>query len=67
MTLLQFSRHIASLGGIIALKAQNKSRQTLVTLIEFKNPTKTTFIRQQNNAISQQVNNYANIGFRVFK
>ncbi|MEO8401785.1 MAG: hypothetical protein ABI597_08345 [Gammaproteobacteria bacterium] len=43
--------------GMIALKAQNQSRQTLATLIDIKNPKQTAFIKQQNNAINQQVNN----------
>jgi len=41
----------------IALKAQNQSRQTLATLIELKNPRRTQFIKQQNNAQNQQINN----------
>ncbi|GEM_PF-987141 len=41
----------------IALKAQNQSRQTLAVLVELKNPKRTTFIKQQNNANNQQVNN----------
>ncbi len=41
----------------IALKAQNQCRQTLGTLIELKNPKRATFIKQQNNAMNQQVNN----------
>jgi len=48
----------------IALKAQNQSRQTLATLIELKNPRRATFIKQQNNAVNQQINNAepANVG-----
>ena len=39
----------------IALKAQRQCRATLETLAHFKNPM--PFIRQQNNAVTQQVNN----------
>lgn len=41
----------------IALRAQNQSRKTLAVLAELKHPRRTTFIKQQNNAINQQVNN----------
>lgn len=41
----------------IALKAQNQCRQTLAVLAELKSPRRTTVIKQQNNAITQQVNN----------
>jgi hypothetical protein len=41
----------------IALRAQNQSRRTLATLAELKSPKRATFIKQQNNAINQQVNN----------
>lgn len=41
----------------IALKAQTQSRQTLALLIELKNPKRTMFVKQQNNAINQQINN----------
>jgi hypothetical protein len=42
----------------IALKAQSGSRKTLMALTELKHPRRsTTFIKQQNNAITQQVNN----------
>jgi len=41
----------------IALKAQNQCRNTLATLAEIKNPTKPTFIKNQNNAAIQQINN----------
>lgn len=41
----------------LALKAQNQCRNTLATLSELKNPSKPTFIKQQNNAAIQQVNN----------
>ncbi|HHZ64023.1 MAG TPA: hypothetical protein EYN67_05445 [Flavobacteriales bacterium] len=40
----------------IALKAQNQCRQTLGTLGELKNPKRATFIKQQNNAVNQQIN-----------
>lgn len=40
----------------IALKAQNQCRQTLATLGELKNPKRTTFVKQQNNAVNQQIN-----------
>lgn len=41
----------------IALRAQNQSRKTLIALAEIKNPRRATFIKQQNNAVNQQVNN----------
>lgn len=41
----------------IAFRAQNQSRKTLLALAELKNPRRATFIKQQNNAINQQVNN----------
>lgn len=41
----------------IALRSQNQCRQTLATLVELKNPKRATFIKQQNNAGNQQVNN----------
>jgi hypothetical protein len=40
----------------IALRAQNQCQRTLKTLLEYKNPKRTTFIKQQNNATNQQVN-----------
>jgi hypothetical protein len=40
----------------IALRAQNQCQRTLKTLLEFKNPKRTTFIKQQNNATNQQIN-----------
>jgi len=40
----------------IALKAQNQCRQTIATLGELKNPKRVNFIRQQNNAVNQQIN-----------
>lgn len=42
----------------IALRAQSGCRKTLMALTELKHPRRsTTFIKQQNNAITQQVNN----------
>lgn len=42
----------------IALRAQTGCRKTLMALTELKHPRRsTTFIKQQNNAITQQVNN----------
>lgn len=41
----------------MAFKAQSQSRKTLAVLAELKSPRRTTFIKQQNNAITQQVNN----------
>lgn len=43
----------------LALKAQAQCRATLETLAEIKNPQPTAFIRQQNIAANQQVNNGA--------
>lgn len=43
----------------MALRAQNQCRATLETLAVVKNPRATTFVRQQNNAHQQQVNNDA--------
>ncbi len=39
-----------------ALKAQNQCRSTIATLSEMKNPKRATFIKQQNNAMNQQIN-----------
>ncbi|MHB8421664.1 MAG: hypothetical protein ACYDAM_02675 [Leptospirales bacterium] len=41
----------------LALKAQSQCRCTLETLAEIKNPKPTAFIKQQNMAVVQQVNN----------
>jgi hypothetical protein len=41
----------------IAFKAQKQTRQTVSVLAEFKNPRRTTFVKQQNVAVNQQVNN----------
>lgn len=43
----------------IAFKAQALSRKTLMALVELKHPRHLTFIKQQNNAINQQINNEA--------
>lgn len=40
----------------LALKAQNQCRSTVATLSEMKNPKRATFIKQQNNAVNQQIN-----------
>jgi hypothetical protein len=44
----------------IALRAQSQCRKTLLALADIKHPKRTMFIRQQNNAITQQVNNEPN-------
>jgi hypothetical protein len=41
----------------IALKAQSQCRMTLETLAVIKNPPNVAFVRQQNVAVNQQVNN----------
>jgi hypothetical protein len=41
----------------IAFKAQKQCRTTIATLTELKKPRSATFIRQQNNATNQQINN----------
>lgn len=41
----------------MAFKAQNQCRSTLETLGEIKNPRQATFVRQQNIANQQQINN----------
>jgi len=51
--------HIQILGHL-ALKAQNQCRATLSALADIKNPKRATFIKQQNNALTQQVNNISN-------
>lgn len=43
----------------IAFRSQSQCRKTLAVLAELKHPRRTTFIKQQNNAINQQVNNGA--------
>lgn len=40
----------------IALRAQNQCQRTLRTLLEYKNPKRATFIKQQNNTLNQQIN-----------
>ena len=47
----------------IALKSQNQCRQTLATLGELKNPKRATFVKQQNNAVNQQINQAENQKF----
>ncbi len=44
----------------IALKAQKQCRNTVMAIASLKNPKQTTFVKQQNNAINQQVNNSEN-------
>lgn len=45
----------------IALRSQNSCRKTLMALAEIKHPKRSaTFIKQQNNAVNQQVNNGVN-------
>jgi hypothetical protein len=41
----------------VALTAQKQTRQTLSTLADIKNPQPATFVKQQNLAVNQQVNN----------
>jgi len=41
----------------IAIKANGACRKTVAAISHLKNPTPTTFIKQQNNAVNQQVNN----------
>jgi hypothetical protein len=41
----------------IAIKAQNQCRKTICALHSIKHPQQQTVIKQQNNAINQQVNN----------
>lgn len=40
-----------------AFKAQKECRKTLGLIADLKNPRRATFIKQQNNALNQQVNN----------
>jgi hypothetical protein len=44
----------------LSFNAQNQCRQTLATLVELKNPKRATFIKQQNNAVNQQINQREN-------
>lgn len=54
--------HTTTLNGLkawanIALQAQTQSRKTLALLVDIKNPRHSAvFVRQQNNAINQQIN-----------
>lgn len=41
----------------IAFKAQTQSRKTLAVLSQLKVPNQAVFIKQQNNAVNQQINN----------
>lgn len=43
-----------------ALKAQNQCRRTVLAIAELNQPKNTTVIKQQNNAVNQQVNNSEN-------
>ena len=53
--LLQYETHMR-----LALKAQNQSRATLQALVQLKQPSNTTFVKQANIAQGhQQVNNLA--------
>lgn len=54
-----FSDNVDILGTCLelGLKAQKQSRQTLVALANLKRPQSTTFVKQQNVAVNQQVNN----------
>ena len=51
------SPEVMKLFADIAFKAQNQSRRTITALADLKSPKRTTFIKQQNNAVNQQVNN----------
>jgi hypothetical protein len=51
--------HDAEIYANIALRAQNQSRKTLLALGELKNPRHAVFVKQQNNALNQQINNLA--------
>lgn len=42
----------------LALKSQNQARRTAMSIADLVSPKRTTFIRQQNIANNQQVNNY---------
>lgn len=48
--------HFNTLAHLV-LKTQNQCRATLATLANTRNPNRATFIKQQNNAINQQINN----------
>lgn len=49
----------------MALKAQAQSRATMETLAEIKYPKSATFVKQQNNAYQQQVNNSNHDNFKT--
>ncbi|HAT7072034.1 TPA: hypothetical protein JAN90_04490 [Legionella pneumophila] len=51
----------------IAFRAQNQSRKALLALAELKNPRRATFIKQQNNAINQQINSSSQEQVKNFK
>ncbi len=51
----------------IAFRAQTQCRKTLAVLAELKHPRRATFIKQQNNAITQQVNNGVKSSPKKFK
>ena len=55
----QYLEHLQAYAPI-ALKAQKQCRNTLAAIIDLKNPKQTSFIKQQNNAINQQINNLEN-------
>lgn len=40
----------------IALKAQKQCRNTIMAIADLKNPRQTTFVKNQNNAVNQQIN-----------
>lgn len=56
----EFINHV-QVSGLLALKAQAQCRATLATLADIRNPQRPTFIKQQNNAINQQVNDVVNL------
>jgi hypothetical protein len=49
----------------LAFKAQGQCRATLQTLVEVKYPKQTHFVRQQNVAVNQQVNNGPSVNSRA--
>lgn len=55
LTVTEYLEHFETYSRL-ALKAQNQCRQTLATLGDLKNPKRTTFVKQQNNAVNQQIN-----------
>ena len=54
-----FIDHLKCYSGI-AMKAQAQCRQTIALVGELKNPRRTTFIQNQNNAVNQQINHQKN-------